>query len=290
MFFFVRSQHKNVSSLASKSVAINSIRIRMSADFSTLDRVKLVCCVGVSTEEFFCRPWMRHFVEHYLKLGIQPHNFRLSLHVRRLGADNEWAEAFLRRFDICVAGILTGEYECYTFHERNLEEIAKCHEDDWILYADFDEYVEPPYPLAELIRRLDRGYFNVMHGRLIDRVATNGRLVAVAESPSPWEQYPDVAPLTEELVVGCPDKIPFMKKEIVPSMGHHFVLNTEMARAPRKQIAVHHFKWDATIIPRLELTLKRFQTDPRRYYWLDEVERVLAKLDGGRIADEYLKK
>ena len=97
--------------------------------FVSRERLKLVCCIGVSRKEHFSRAFLRHFIGHYLGLGIQPENFLITLCAPHRGEEIDWAVNALAQYGIGVSHHLVKEYDCYEFYRSNFELMAGCPED-----------------------------------------------------------------------------------------------------------------------------------------------------------------
>ncbi len=252
-------------------------------------RVKLVCSIGVGRDEDFRLPFLYHFLRHYLGLGVPASNFLITLHATD-DSDLLSPAAVIRNFGILKIRTRRESYDCHLFHDAILAAITSCAHDDWVLCVDFDEYVELPFELPELISQLETRNLNAMKGTLVDRISEDGGLPEVRLEPGLWQQFPLAAPLTGELVAGCAEKVCLFQAPLKPRLGHHFLTDDSEARFARGTMNVHHFKWDATLVPRLERTRRRFAQEPERYYWRDEVDRALAGLRDGRIPERLMAK
>lgn len=248
-------------------------------------QVKLVCCIGTSREEHFARPFLRHFLHHYLGLGILPQNFLLTLHAPTNGEDIAWVEGQLRQFDIQSSGHLTKEYDCYDFYDRDFELMRSCNDQDWMVLVDFDELIEFPKALPTYIDELTSVGCNAVFGQLIDRFAPNYRLAEIKEGPPIWDQFPIQTDFTKTVVQGFSGKVCLFRNYIEVNLGHHAVTGS---RGPELQFShhnlkVHHFKWDSTLVPKLLKRREQFKADPKRYHWHAEPDRILELVNDGRI-------
>ncbi len=253
------------------------------------DRIKLVCCIGVSRHEHFARPFLRHFVHHYLGLGILPKNFLITLHAPDDGEDIMWARSFLRQFGIVVSDLLIKDYDCYDFYERDFRLMGKCDPDDWIVLVDFDELVEFPTALPAYVQQVEAAEYNAVDGMFCDRFAEHYHLAEIKEGPPIWDQFPIQTEFTKEIVRGMHHKICLFRNYIQVDVGHHTVVGTRGAplRFSHHRLKVHHFKWDATLVPKLLKRQAQFKSDPSRFFWHEEPGRILERVNDGRI--EYLR-
>lgn len=254
-------------------------------DPSIRQRIKLVCCIGVSQHEHFSRPFLRHFLHHYLGLGIPPENFLLTLHAPERGADIAWVEQALARFRIPVSDYLIEDYDCFDFYDRDFRLMATCSPDDWIVLIDYDELIEFPMSLPHYAEELEAAGINAVMGTLVDRFAEHYQLAEIKEGPPIWDQFPIQTEFTKEVVQGCHQKTCIFRNYIDVELGHHAVMGTRGApvKISHHQLKVHHFKWDATLKPKLLMRREQFKAEPQRYHWHDEPDRILAMINEGRI-------
>lgn len=254
-------------------------------DPSIRQRIKLVCCIGVSKKEHFCRPFMRHFVHHYLGLGVLPECFLITLHAPEHGEDIEYATSYLAQFGIPISGHLIKEYDCFDFYARNFQLMKACPDDEWIILVDFDELIEFPKALPQYVADLDATGCNVVMGTLVDRFAEHYHLAEIQEGPPIWDQFPIQTAFTKEVVQGCHVKTCIFRNYIEVNLGHHAIVGTrgEPIRASHQRLKVHHFKWDATLPPKLLMRRQQFKTEPEKYHWHAEPDRILELVNHGRI-------
>jgi len=258
---------------------------RASASFDVARRIKLVCCIGVSREEHFARPFLRHFIHHYLGLGIRPEDFLITLHAPQRGEDIAWAEDYLARYAIGIASYLIKEYDCHDFYERDFQLMTTCADDDWIVLVDFDELVEFPESLPHFVEKLEAADFNVVGGHFVDRFAEHYHLAEIKEGPSIWDQFPIQTEFTKDVVGGFTCKICLFRNYLQVNLGHHAVVGTRgpKSRFSHHNLKVHHFKWDSTLTPKLLKRRAQFEADPKRYHWHAEPGRILERINDGRI-------
>jgi len=164
-----------------------------------------------------------------------------------------------------------------------------CTFDDWIIYADIDEFQEYPEGLRNTIKKCDNKKKTFLEGRMIDRIASNGYLLEYTPSIPLEQQYPLGGQITYNLLKAWDKKIVAAKAARKVGGGHHvFLRNTPLNgwyTYPYKRgiswrsrkIKVHHFKWDAKVIERM----KAERTLPHKSLksWRGEINRFLAYYD-----------
>jgi hypothetical protein len=115
-----------------------------------------------------------------------------------------------------------------------------CLDDDYIIYADSDEFQY--YPDGTLEGLMSGGDY--LAGKLLERVSIDGSLT-VLDNRLLEEQYP-LGGSINSLTGACPYKIVCARKTVELDKGHHGLKDQDAIRD--WTITVHHFKWyDGTI-------------------------------------------
>ena len=112
-------------------------------------------------------------------------------------------------------------------------------------------------------------------GELVDRVARSGMLVPLDPHKSIWPQYPIGCDLTSRVLKGYSHKVAAAKGNVRLMPGNHEVSSgSDPWRWAPELIAIHHFKWDDTVVKRLS---SRLTPDWKaRCSWWRESERCLS--------------
>lgn len=199
---------------------------RSEIDSPPLQTIRLVSCVGVELE----LPHLPHFIQHYRDLGIPPSQMHILLNTAdaaspRLAA----AKAILAEAGVEDVRPWIADYTSDSMwaQRRQLQQdVAK--PGDWIVSADVDEHHQYPAPLQEICGYcLSKGY-NCVQGFLIDRLAENGELVEVSNTPELSSQFPVEADVLLPLA-GRGDhhgttgttKVMLFRHDVLPSRGGH---------------------------------------------------------------------
>jgi len=179
--------------------------------------------------------------------------------------------------------------------ERNIL-LKCCSDEDWVLYADLDEFQYYPFGLKNHISYCTENGIDFLEGHLIDRISKTGELIDIVEDRTLGEQFPLGGLLTKNLLKAWDKKIVLAKAKLTVGGGHHvFLEDTTHKPLPYKTtvskhslgIEVHHFKWDKKILLRFKdyLNLK----DSSLQYWQKEILRFLkhyTKYHGVNIKDK----
>jgi hypothetical protein len=196
-----------------------------------------------------------HWLDHYLRIGVD----QFVLCVLREGM-----EPRLDEIRSMIAGLPVHVHLFSDWTDARQELVMRhaldevgCRPRDWVVRCDVDELNEFPCPIDVLARAMDKADKAAVHGHFIDRVALEGKLAALAPTPSLARQYPIECRLTEKILGGFTQKIMLARHEVTMHPGHH------EASAPSgnheigawQDYRVHHFKWRDGIMERLDWTL-----------------------------------
>jgi hypothetical protein len=218
--------------------------------------VALLSHIGVSSGA----PLIGHFLEHYTRLGVD--RFFLLLHAEEGDERRPAILDLMGRYGVRPAmdvTVFNTRLKLERFNAILDEHVAP---DDWVLYADVDEFHVYPRDLHVFLRGCDEHGYMFVRGRLIDRIAEAGELRAVRPSPSLWDQFPYAAQVTTEVRRGWDGKVCAAKATLRLEEGGLHTLdygcdrltNYERTladpRGYRDPIDVHHFRWDASLLQR----------------------------------------
>jgi tetratricopeptide (TPR) repeat protein len=160
----------------------------------------------------------------------------------------------------------------------------------WIAYTDLDEFHQYPVSPRELLAAADKQNIDVIYGWLLDRVAEDGSLPAIPKFDDPnsqslWDTFAMGCRLTGRLLRAPTRKVMLARLGISVGSGHHAAdgyLPHPIPLGRLGQYVVHHFKWHAEAVPRLEWGLAHADRNPQ---WQRESNRFLnwLKSNGGRV-------
>ena len=214
---------------------------------------------------------LAQMIAHYRSLGVDRFLFTLHLDpgndLETNSTGRKVFESILSRFGIAESFYCDVPFDSDDFyhHKDNLQWKLVSAE-DWIVWADSDEFQKYPAPISEIVRINERKNVNYLRGILIDRVGPDGSLPKFDPSSSIWEQYPVCCAVTHSIAKGYNIKVALAQGWMQVTYGHHMPAAIEPARAAPMRIAVadhpelrttpgvvqvHHFKWEAGVIDRL---------------------------------------
>ena len=240
-----------------------------------MHNVRLISCVGVEHD----LPLLPFFLEHYLELGVAPSHMHIVLNASREGTE----EMTRARSILETHGVEPEErwIEPYTsgamWEKRREVQRRVADATDWVVSADVDEFQEFPTELSTFLEYCERREIDCVQGVFIDRVAPEGRLAAVAPTPSIWEQFPietDVICTIRSAEDGSywygTVNIMVCRGDVLPARGGHDPLDErpgishlfgrELAKFPwitnsafrfAIPLRVHHFKWTDALVTSL---------------------------------------
>jgi len=246
----------------------------------------LISCLGVDSDLAL----LPHFLAHYQALGIAPGAVHVILNAP--GEDHAGVDeacATLARFGHAPAEIWTDRYSSAAMWERRRAVQARvARPGDWIVNADVDELHEYPAPLPEVIAWCEARGITALQGPFIDRIAPDGGLAPVRETPALSDQFPVRAEAMIHIagLGGGHDaygtvKLMLHRAEVRPSRGGHhpqadprrvrYALHRPLAEFPgitrpgfrfAHPFRVHHFKWSDALVAGLRRRLANPDVSP----------------------------
>jgi len=208
------------------------------------------------------------FLEYYNSLGIE--KFLINVNAKEGDPLIERAQKDLQKYSCEIAKIWSEEFSEKDKVSYERETILRfCDMEDWVVYADLDEFQEYPKKLPEMIKSCEENYIPFLEGRLIDRVASDGSFRKLSPQKSLDRQYPLGGYITNRILGAWDKKIVLARANKIVGGGHHIFLHDEIQNSGYQQkkyngdlekvskgINIHHFKWDSTILKRMDFGLE----------------------------------
>lgn len=159
-----------------------------------MSKIFLATCFSLD----FDLPLLRHFIKHYIDLGISPENFLFVLNVFKNKENLEKGMKILDDFGIFPKDIWCYEYESEEKWQR-VHMILNKHvgPNDWVIHPDSDEFHEYPLELNKILNICDLKQINAIQGFLIDRLSEDGKVKEIKEDENIFKQFPAKANLTK---------------------------------------------------------------------------------------------
>jgi hypothetical protein len=240
----------------------------MPSDFHSIKRVKLFVAVYDDAS------LLPHFLRHYSAQGVT--RFFIAVHpklaaeVRRRSRGH--SAAIVKDPD--VAESVEGGTRAVTAMR-----LRHSGPREWVAIADLDEFQVHPGGMKRSVLLAKRAGANVVRGTLIDRVAVDGGLPDFDDETDLWSLYPARCRLTKRLQRGLDYKCALVKGRLPSANAHHRLVGEAAAR---RRVEIHHFKWNARAVERMESAIGRIKA--AGLPWHVEYERVLEHVRrNGRI-------
>lgn len=224
------------------------------------------------------------FITHYRQLGVE--KFHITLHTDNELSKEEKEEIltkgadFLKTQDIFTYHHLDCKFDAPTVRKHHDKIQANIPEQDWIIWADLDEFQEYWMDLNALIIDLEAENKNVVYGEFLDRLSADGQLVAFDPKRSIFNQYPLGSKITEEILGGCSRKTTLARADVHLCPGNHVPLPNQQINSAFYSSIVHHFKWDDSVKHRLEARRKKEWKE--NFYWWKETDNFFTYIDENR--------
>ena len=156
-------------------------------------KIYLTTCFSLD----FDLPLLRHFIEHYLSIGIQPENFLFVLNVFKDKGNLQKGLKILSEYNIFPKDIWCYEYESEEKWQR-VHMVLNKHvkQEDWVIHPDSDEFFQLPHHLNQIVSAMNHQGINAVQGFLIDRLSSDGKIKDVDSNKSLNDQFPAKANLT----------------------------------------------------------------------------------------------
>lgn len=295
-------QEKLAARLGPEPDVLDWLRGVMPGDGFSLDskpvgpRIKMISYIGSKSGECL----IRQFLNHYTRLGVD--DFLIILHGEEGDPRLDAARGALIDFGIKPVE----ETKVFSARRKQLRMLeildSHCGPDDWVLTADVDEFQVYPDELPRLLKRCDHLGYRFVPGKFVDRLAADGQLPQIVPDKSLWEQFPYVASVTSQISGGWSNKVVAMKGSMriadggshgleygVDGHRNYAATHRDSHRYPAVA-EVHHFKWDASLVTRVDEKLRSIggdldAADGREF--MHEYRRLMKHLDlHGRVKIE----
>jgi len=270
--------------------------------------VNLVTVVGhyVST--------LKHQLEHYA-----PYVDDVFVNVHRNSLTDEEYEKVVQITKDFGCGIHKEvEFENYNWNRvtDTYNETKLLKPDEWWIIADDDELHHYQNPIQDIVDNCEDNNWKFVTGAFLDRFSIDGSLNKVTDDKPLDEQFPLGGWFRFIVSNNCPNKVVLSKGEVQVSSGQHYALigDKEVRTTENSRIAsgvnheyrcpvdweftqVHHFKWDYTVVNKLNEIVKvdepyaySFEYDTLREYFEFHENKINIKDPNFRVENVYENK
>ncbi|MGK5447126.1 glycosyltransferase family 2 protein [Streptomyces radiopugnans] len=203
-----------------------------------------------------------HFINHYRSLGIE--SFYITCHAEFEGDPGfQLCKKYVRECGLDAFHAHVGPWSL-DLNQRLLRHAMDENPADWYVVADSDEFQVYDRPLPELVELCEADGYDYVGGCFLDRLGEGGRFPEVQSATPLWEQYPLAGSVSAGLLRALPLKVPLVRSGVDLMSGQHGVCEGRGLPRSESYVQVHHFKWTATVVRRLEERAERFQDEARR--------------------------
>jgi hypothetical protein len=212
--------------------------------------------VIVATEIWDTFELLPHFLDHYKRLGcarvliaVAGANKGILSTVEEI-AERAQIETKIQWFDSAYYDNDMNQ----TLPKAMLDQ-ENLNPNDWVIYADLDEFQEYPASLHDVVEESIRQNIQAISSEWLDRVTRNGRLPPIQMTPTIGEQFPIGCRLSSRRLRSFSSKILMCRwKCNMGCAGHHQLPGYPADKWPigtKAQYIVHHFKWNSGVLARL---------------------------------------
>ncbi len=216
-----------------------------------------------------------HFLSHYSQAGVSAFFI----------ATEPELESQIRRAASSFSAHIVSTLDCTESIEGGTAAVSAMRRsfagpEEWVVLADLDEFQVHPSGVVATARAADLENANVVRGRFIDRVASDGLLKPIGPHDDLWTLFPERCHVTALLQGGLDYKCALVKGGLASgrtpeglSLAHHHMVDERLAST---SVEIHHFKWNAEALERIPAAMARTRS-ANQPFWV-EYERVLEHL------------
>lgn len=194
---------------------------------------------------------LNRLITHYRFLGVNG-RFMVAVHVTGPG-DSAFDRVHdtLSPLGIEIAMTVVGPWR-HRLNPGAYWEMRSLYPNDWTILADQDEFQVYPDDLQAVVDFCERRGYDSVTGAFLDRVSADGTLAEIVDGRSLWSTFPLGCQLTRTVIDDPGRKVVLAKGCALVGWGNH-ALHRGVACPPGHfGVPVHHFKWDAGVLERLE--------------------------------------
>lgn len=225
-----------------------------------------------------------HFLDHYVNVhGLDPRHARIVVHSD--DASVQYRPKILR--DLADRGFHPPHLwhgDDFTVHTK-LNHLSAATGDvpvnAWLLLADTDEFLDKDFDIPAACGEADNMGAVYIRARMIDRLGPEQTMPELHSEPSLFEQYPEISNLTARIGRGFTIKVILRKAWVGLSNGGGHRVCPESLPVYHEFPALHHFKWEASVVPRLRERAKDFAA--KGLVWWEESHRLANYLSGEQL-------
>lgn len=218
-----------------------------------------------------------YFLKWYSEQGVD----LFIVNIVDFKQDNKIVEEFCdksRNYNTIINNIRYGKDDNISQSQnRILAQINFTNNNDWIIFADLDEFHEYPGGIERFFKTIDNKY-DVVQGNFVDHIALNQKLLPYDCDVDLFKQYPLETRISEKIL-----KVPGARISAIKGFIHTGSMHTCKNKLYRNKnmrfypnaINIHHFKWREGLIERIEKRLSYFRNIEGSRAVIRESKRLL---------------
>lgn len=202
-----------------------------------------------------------HFLNHYSKLGVTEFIIAVIYYQDNETEIVDYVRNYCKEYN---ASIFPLKKSIIGSHKDDIEKYLKSKHyvkpNEYIIYADIDEFFEYPAPMSEIIDEMNKQNIWCICSNFNDRISSDGSLVDIVENINLGKQFVLGCTITNKILQGWTQKVILQRGRVVlQSAAHHDTKSGMLDRYPignKSQYFIHHFKWRSGLIEQIEHRLK----------------------------------
>lgn len=202
-----------------------------------------------------------YFLEWYKEQGVD----QFIINIVDSVEDNAIIEDILHKsknYNLIINSVFYGRDD-NLIQAQNREKAQEkyTNNNDWIIFADLDEFHEYPGGMKNFLKSIE-GNYNLVKGVFIDRLTENGKFEAYNDQEDLFEQYPIKSDISYSIL-----KVPGPRVSAVRGLAHRGSMhisknplyqdNMKVKICPQV-IKINHFKWRHGVVDRTKKRLEHF--------------------------------
>lgn len=202
-----------------------------------------------------------HFLNHYNKIGVTKFVIAVIYYDDKQTDIVDYVKTYCQNYDALIFPL---KKNIIGSHKDNIEKFLKTQyyvkNDEYIIYADIDEFFEYPAPISEIISEMNKQNIWCIASHFNDRISSDGLLIDIANNIDLGEQFPLGGTITKNILNTITQKVILQRgRVILKDAGHHDTKIGKLDKYPignESEYYVHHFKWNANLISQINHRLK----------------------------------
>lgn len=202
-----------------------------------------------------------HFLRHYSNIGVTEFIIGVVIYEGFSTDIFDLVSSYCKNYNVKLIGFTKNIYKSEKeLIEKHLKDKYYVNKDEYIIYADIDEFFEYPAPMSEILEQMDKKNIWCISSNFCDRISLDGSLKDIDPEIDIGLQFPLGTTLTQNILKTITQKVILQRgRVILKNAGHHDTLVGKLDRWPigdKSQYSVNHFKWNGSLLNRIKHRLE----------------------------------